>query len=327
MTTLLPDVQITVAVDLSNIDKKIEKIVNNLGRVFNPSKFAGFAMSIMFFGMALQRIFDTIWKQGTKTFQDVMHSVEGTVTQFDILNGSIAYLQFNIGQALEPIVALLVPIIDAMSEWINQHPELFKWIVIIGGVLGALFTVGGAGVLAINGFLDLGVKLGIFSTTATGAIMPTLSLGVALKALTVAGIIGGIILITQWIWNMGEAMGGVGELFKSVVRGILRVLVLVAQGIVDLLIFPINSFITTLNYAIQGVNKLLGTDFKTIKTISTTGILEKYMDWEQNSFLAPEKGYAKDLSLIPQYQQQSSITNNFYGYTGDDVLKAANANR
>ena len=53
-----------------------------------------------------------------------MHSVEGTVTGFDILNGELKYLGFNIGSALEPVVGFLTPIISAVSEWVQEHPKL-----------------------------------------------------------------------------------------------------------------------------------------------------------------------------------------------------------
>ena len=65
----------------------VQKIEGQLQKLSKKGQkaFAGWAMSIMFFGMALKRTFDAIWKSSTKTFQDVMHSVEGNITSFDIL--------------------------------------------------------------------------------------------------------------------------------------------------------------------------------------------------------------------------------------------------
>jgi len=117
-------------------------------------EFAGWAMSIMFFGMALKRTFDTIWKSSTKTFNDVMHSVEGSVTGFDRLDGSLKYLGFTAGAALEPVAAYLIPIIDRVSQWISENETLFAKIVIGTGILGTLFTILGSGVLAFNGFRE-----------------------------------------------------------------------------------------------------------------------------------------------------------------------------
>ena len=163
-----------------------DSIYGGLNRVGNEAKklnsmqvpFAGWAMSIMFFGMALQRMFDTVWKSGTKTFQDVMHSVEGNVTQFDILNGSIAYLQFNIGQALEPIVDMIIPIIDIISEWILQNEGLTRTIVSTVGIVGAIAAFGGAMVLARNGISEFLMGLGLIKTQLSS--MQALQIGVGL---------------------------------------------------------------------------------------------------------------------------------------------------
>lgn len=123
-------------------------------------KFAGWAMSIMFFGMALQKTFDTIWKSSTKTFNDIMHSVDGTTTGFDMLEGSMKFLQFSVGEALEPLAAALVPVIDFVTDLVQKNPELTREIIKWGIILGTLFMVGGAGKLAYDGFASFGIAIG-----------------------------------------------------------------------------------------------------------------------------------------------------------------------
>ncbi len=158
-----------ISMAMNNFEK-INKNVDGFTKAISPVRrqFQGWAMSIMFFGMALQKIFTDIWKNGTKTFNDIMHSVEGTVTGFDMLDGSIKYLQFSIGQALEPLAFMMIPIIDAVSEWISENEGLTRTIVSTGLVLGGIFAVGGAGALAINGFLELGEKIGFILTKTDG---------------------------------------------------------------------------------------------------------------------------------------------------------------
>ena len=127
----------------------------------SKGEFAGWAMSIMFFGMALKRVFDTVWKSSTKTFNDVMKSVEGSVTGFMMLDGALKYLGFTAGAALEPIAMFLIPIIDWVSQWITENEKLFAQIVIGAGILGTFFTVLGAGVLAADGFAIAMAKVGL----------------------------------------------------------------------------------------------------------------------------------------------------------------------
>ncbi|OYT26523.1 MAG: hypothetical protein B6V02_01505 [Thermoprotei archaeon ex4572_64] len=129
--------------------------------------FAGYAMSLMFFGMALKKTFDTIWKSSTKTFQDISHSVEGTVTQFDLMEGSMKYLGFVVGAALEPVVGYLIPIIDKVADLAEEFPNLTAAIVIAMGVLGTIFFVGGSAKLAWDGFVGLGLAISGVKTKAT----------------------------------------------------------------------------------------------------------------------------------------------------------------
>ncbi len=159
----------------NTLDKAFSRVASSQQRLEKVSgkarmQFQAWALSIMFFGMALQRVFSSIWKSGEQTFQDVMHSVLNTVTQFDVLNGSVSYLQFVMGQALEPIAGMLVPIIDSISNWISNNEELFRTIVEVGTIAGTVFAVGGIAVLAVNGFIDLFTKMGVVARDASGAI-------------------------------------------------------------------------------------------------------------------------------------------------------------
>jgi hypothetical protein len=155
--------------------KKLDKVTelqNNLTKVTGRTQraFAGWAMSLMFFGMALQRVFQQVWKFGTSTFNDVMHSVEGTATQFDMLQGSLKYLGFTVGQALEPLAASLIPIVDLITDLVQRNPEMVAGIVKWTGILGTIFMVGGTGTLALNGFWELQNKIMGANTSANTLI-------------------------------------------------------------------------------------------------------------------------------------------------------------
>lgn len=157
-------------------------------------EFAGYAMSIMFFGMAMQRIFLGIWKTSTKTFQDVMHSVEGTVTNTDRLNSSWEYFKFAVGSALDPLMGWLAPIIASIAEWVAQNQRLVATIVGLGTLLGTLFMSGGALKLAWDGFVGL------------KAVLASTKLGGALAGLSVT---------SPWILALVAAAGAAALLYKS----------------------------------------------------------------------------------------------------------------
>jgi hypothetical protein len=143
-----------VAPDLKKIataEQEVFSASQKLNKLLKPQQFQMWALSIMFMGQAMTNAFNSMWRVSSKTFQDVMHSVEGTVTGFDLLNGSVTYLQFSVGQALEPFAQALVPIIDSLSEWINQNPELFRTLTAIFATLGTAMSVGGSFTLFKDG--------------------------------------------------------------------------------------------------------------------------------------------------------------------------------
>lgn len=171
--------------------------------------FQGWALSIMFFGMALKQMFNTVWQFGTKTFNDIMHSVEGSVTGFDMLNNSVTYLGFVVGQALEPIAAFLAPIIDKISEWISNNETLFTTILIVVGVLGTVLTLVGGIVLGVAGLVSAWAIAGPFITGALAAVA-----GAFLPIIAVIGVV--ILLIALWKTNFGGLKDFIVETFTSV---------------------------------------------------------------------------------------------------------------
>ena len=114
-------------------------------------QFPAWALSVMFFGMVVHRTLSRIWRSAMSTFQDVSHSVEGTVTQFDHLNGAMTWLQFVAGQALEPIAAALYPIILAVADWIRDNEELFRGLVVFFGATGTFAALIGGAITAVHG--------------------------------------------------------------------------------------------------------------------------------------------------------------------------------
>ena len=159
-----------------NFDKKVASAkgnLNSLGQKLknNEGHFQGWALSIMFAGMAVMRVMQQIWKTSTKTFQDVQHSVEGTTTGFDLLNGQMKYLQYVAGAALEPLVAQLIPIIEIVSEWIGENEELFASIVKWGLVIGTALMVVGQLVLGVQGLVTAFMNMATVMFTPLGFLI------------------------------------------------------------------------------------------------------------------------------------------------------------
>ncbi|HEY9702090.1 MAG TPA: hypothetical protein V6C58_06575, partial [Allocoleopsis sp.] len=296
--------------DIMGFNAKVNKL--------SPA-FAGWAMSVMFAGMAIQRTMSSITKSAVSTFNEITHSVEGQVTSADMLAGSWKYLQFTIGEALDPLLDKLIPIVDKIAEWVERNPELVAQIIAIGTVLGSLMMVGGGLYLAINGFQGMFIAMKAAIILFDKVFVPTLISGFTKIIPFITGP-GGILLAFTALFVVLDALslkiGGWGELFKSVIRGVLRMLVFLGQGLVDGLLLPLNFIIDILNGIINTYNKMASVipGFKNskignIKNIELD-IAGKYMDWEKSSWLAPSEGYRNfDLS---QATSGTGSTTNIY---------------
>lgn len=198
-----------------------EKRLESFNRTIQGSRveFAGWAMSIMFFGMLLQRVFSSIWRHASRTFQEVMQSTEDSTNGFTMLEGSMKYLGFTLGQALEPIAMSLIPIIDRIAEWVTLNPELAAGIVKWGAILGAIFMVGGSGVLAVNGFRELAILATQFKTALAASAGGKGALGF-LATPVGAGVVAALIAIGAVSWlafsKTPKAWEALKEAFSSV---------------------------------------------------------------------------------------------------------------
>ena len=187
------------------LKKKLNKTKEQAAMM--KKEFDGAAMSLMFLGMAMQRISTQIWQQGTKTFQDVMHSVEGTVTQFDRLNAAGDMLKFSLGAALEPLAAQIIPIIYAITDWISENEKLVRQIT-------TAFAVGGT-VLMAYGMVKLGLN-GIIKKTGDvwKAFVALKSKGWAAASAEIGAAINKGIGIVSILWALQSAKSAYDD-FKS----------------------------------------------------------------------------------------------------------------
>lgn len=194
---------------------KVKKQLQNL----NPP-FQGWAMSIMFAGMALQRLAIQLKQFGTKAYDDISHSVEGTVTANDRLNASMTMLGFSVGEALAPLLDSLLPIIDGIEEWVQKNPELISDLTMLFAVLGTAAAAGGSLVLAGAGFQGLiDVMRKIPLSTKALKDFDWDSIGSAIQ--TGIGVVAIGVGIKNTIEGVDEFLNGTGE---DSLRGALKAL-------------------------------------------------------------------------------------------------------
>ena len=229
-------------------------------------RFDGAAMSLMFFGMAIQRVGKMLWQVGSKSFREINESVEGSVNGFMLLEGATKYLGFTIGQALEPVALWLVKIVDKISDWVSLHPGMTKFITLFTIIAGSLMMFGGMLTLGINGLIEMGLRFGIVKTNAEGAIKSIAGINKAsirngwknvknlavkvgdylggelknsikwirahpIKAVMGGLVLTGIIMAFAWLNRLQKNMGGWDELLKNAARGYMDYFATIVAGI------------------------------------------------------------------------------------------------
>lgn len=176
-----------IVTDVGRNSKKTANSVGNLRGVL-----LGAALSAMFFGMALKNAATNVFKSGSRAFKEVMHSVEGTVTSFDLLEGSLKYLGFTVGQALEPLAAMLIPIIDGIADFVANNPKLVQSSVAFAAISGTILFIGGQIGTFIVGMSGLSAAIGTLGSTSVTANTNLLALkgtALAFSAITIAFIL------------------------------------------------------------------------------------------------------------------------------------------
>jgi len=151
---------------ISNL-KNVKSTLSKVKKSFDMN-----SLGIMFFGMSILRVTSSISKSSRKMYQDIMHSVDGNVTAYDLLDTSMKKLQYQMGSALEPTFAKMIPLIDFMSGVVKNNKGefagLYENVLVVGGLLATGGTLA-LGIGALSGkFGTLNTKLLNFTNNAIG---------------------------------------------------------------------------------------------------------------------------------------------------------------
>jgi len=116
---------------LKNVSKTMRILDSNI------KQFPGHLLSIMFAGMAIQRVMSRVWRSTTNAFVQIMQSAGNTGTALNKLNLYWEYFKFVVGsalnKALQPLLPWIIKIINGFAKFIAQHPAGVFW-----GIVGAL---------------------------------------------------------------------------------------------------------------------------------------------------------------------------------------------
>ena len=171
-------------------------------------------LGLMFFGMMLQRVFLGIMKQGVDTFMRITEGQTEAGQAMTALSANVEFLKFAIGDAIAttllPLLPIIVSIIEKIVDFISQNRELVGIVLIVGAVFGTFLAV-----FAI-------LKLGFIALTQTfGVLSAVFTIGGAhILAIVAAIIVVAYLLYKAWETNFLNIRQIVGQM----VRGIATIL-------------------------------------------------------------------------------------------------------
>ncbi len=254
------------------IDQTIKKTSSGMRDI--RRNMLGFGLSMLFTGMAIKRLGDSILKSLVKTYMTATDEQSKFNRQLMGVQASFEFLKFSIMDALgqsDLVIGFIDGIIrltNRISAFIATHPKvalligLFTGIAVVGG--GLLMVIGQT-TLAIIGLIagyEL-LKTAMIAIKGIAIIKWLTSLKVAswLAFWPYLAIIVAIgFLIFQFV-KLKEVTGSWKNAFKAAGLGILFVVALIGDGILEFILIPINLAIVAINLLIAGWNRLANTKF------------------------------------------------------------------
>ncbi len=167
--------KITIIVDVvDKASKKIDAIGKRMQTFARNFKFH--YLSVLFFGMAIQRTFENIARTGVDSFMKMTEGATESGRAILSLSAGFEYLKFTIGDAigtaLQPLLPVILDIINKITDWINQNPELVGNLIMAGIAVGGLMMSLGVLVLGIQGVVGaIGGFIGLLGGPLTLAIL------------------------------------------------------------------------------------------------------------------------------------------------------------
>ena len=221
-------------------------------------KFMG--LNYLFFGMYLQRTFGGLQKSAISTFREIRESTEGATTALGTLSAASEYLQFTLGSTintvLEPLLPLILDIVEGVADFIEQNPQLAIGLVAITTIGGVMAGYGAVKVFWENMGKGIATILPNLEKTRGGimSIKDMIGAGIGLYF-----IYQGIKKITEdeLLTGLSDALSGLAILGVSVgklssTKGTILIGISTALNVIDVLSnegFSIENLRTTLKNA------------------------------------------------------------------------------
>jgi hypothetical protein len=141
-----------------SFNKSGKQVGNSLnGITKNLTRFRAEFLSIMFFGMAIQRTFGGLITSSVSTFQKVTEGTKDAANGFTQLNAATEFFKFSLAQALlgSPLFEQLLNIVLRLTDWWanlnDETKEFYASATLVAAAVGAILAAAGMIVLGLEG--------------------------------------------------------------------------------------------------------------------------------------------------------------------------------
>jgi len=171
--------------------KQMKTALKGIASIFGSMQnfFLGLGLSMLFLGMQLKKTSETIARSVLDTYQKIVEGGTFASRGMLALGGAFTFLKFVVGDAIAtallPFIPIILDIVDAIADWVDENPELVSTIILGAVALGTFMMIAGQLIIPL-GLVGNAIKLLITLFTSGELAAGLASAGEAIAALLAA---------------------------------------------------------------------------------------------------------------------------------------------
>jgi hypothetical protein len=217
-----------------------------LGRA--TMRFKMYLMSIMFFGMQLQRTFGGFLKTSIDGYMKLTNAQTPVGKSILRMQASMEYFKFAMVEALAPLIMYFTQLLAGVMDFVAAHPKLMEVIGLITGLLAAAGTfmfVGGQVSMFLSALKMAGISTELVTALGVGGWL------VALGAAGIAVAVGVRWAYDNNLFGIKDAIDQFANWVKPVSEEVRKNLDLIRTAVLDLGKWFIDTFQNAMPPALQ----------------------------------------------------------------------------
>lgn len=340
--------------ELSNTEKSMKAAAKESKQLERAAKgFKGELLSLMFFGMALQRVFGGFLMSAFQTFNAVTEGTQASNNSVNRLGAAWEFFKFSLIEALtsSALFTFFIEAIIALVDWfsgLSQSTQAWiGWAIVAIAALGGLFTFFGIVGLGITGMRDslalagesLKAFRGLFPKTAEiigtqmGKILGFLD-DLFVKMIANVGLtllwVGSILVFAAVMLALKNKFGGwmnaIKAMVATVIMGIGFLVNLIVKGIevtINAVLLGLSTLLAILSAAAQAV----GLDWISEQLAKGSELLSTITEINNTDFMPGLAELVDKAGLNPTpVNQETNLLQSLFDEVGITSSKPLNVN-